>query len=87
VKITTAKELKNRTGEALRHVARGGRVVITRRGKPVAVLSPVTDPVGREPVLLRPADEAWEDIAAQLKATRPRFTTWQEAMQWSRRRG
>ncbi|MBI4483672.1 MAG: type II toxin-antitoxin system prevent-host-death family antitoxin, partial [Acidobacteria bacterium] len=43
MKVITAKALKNRTGEALRYVARGGKLVVTRRGKPLAVLAPATE--------------------------------------------
>lgn len=82
----TAKQLKNRTGEALRHVVRGRRVLITRRGKPVAVLAPVGETLTREVSALRPFSEAWADIETQLKATTPPFRTWKEALRWSRRR-
>jgi prevent-host-death family protein len=87
MKVTTAKELKNRTGEALRHVARGGKVLITRRGKPLAVLLPATEATSRDAVAVRPLSEAWTDIEAQLKATAPTFPTWKEALRWSRKRG
>ncbi len=87
MKVTTAKELKNRTGEALRHVARGGRVLITRRGKPVAVLGPASEAASGQPDGLRPPAEAWAAIEAQLKASPPRFSTWREALRWSRKRG
>jgi prevent-host-death family protein len=86
VKVITAKELKNRTGEALRYVARGGKVLITRRGRPWAVLGPASEATLREPVALRPFPEAWAAIEAQLKATASHFPTWQEALRWSRRR-
>jgi prevent-host-death family protein len=86
VKVTTAKELKNRTGEALRHVARGEKILITRRGKPLAILAPATEPAGHGAVVVRPFEEAWAAIEAQLKAKAPRFRTWKEALQWSRRR-
>lgn len=87
MKVITAKELKNRTGEALRYVARGGKVLITRRGKPLAVLAPAPGVASVEPVVLRPFPEAWAAIEAQLKATAPPFPTWQEAFRWSRRQG
>ena len=87
MRVATAKELKNRTGEALRRAARGERVLITRRGKPVAVLGPATDALAEEPSKLRPPDVAWADIEARLKATSPVFPTWKEALRLSRRRG
>lgn len=86
MKTATAKQLKNRTGEALRHGARGRRVLITRRGKPVAVLAPVAESSTREALDLRPFSEAWADIEAGLKAAAPAFPTWKEALRWSRRR-
>jgi prevent-host-death family protein len=86
VKVITAKELKNRTGEALRYVARGRKVLITRRGRPWAVLGPASEATLREPVALRPFPEAWAAVEAQLKATASHFPTWQEALRWSRRR-
>jgi prevent-host-death family protein len=80
----TAKELKNRTGEALRAVAQGRRVLLTRRGRPVAVMTPAgafaVDP--DEP----PYEEAWREIDAALRATRPRDRSWKRAMDRSRRR-
>jgi prevent-host-death family protein len=85
MKSISAKELKSRTGEVLRRVEEGEKVLITKRGKPCAVLFPVTEehllPVG-----LRPYAEAWEDIERTLKATQPRYKTWEEAMRWTRRR-
>jgi prevent-host-death family protein len=87
VKIATAKELKNRTGEVLRRVWGGDRVLITRRGKPVAILSPATEAASHREEGLRPLSEAWPAIEARLRATAPPFPTWREALRWSRRRG
>src|SRR5579875_2126845 len=50
MKVMTAREPKNRTGEALRHVARGSKVVITRRGKPWAILGPAGEATRSEPL-------------------------------------
>jgi prevent-host-death family protein len=85
LKTVTAKELKNRTGEVLRAVGRGARVVVTRRGKPHALLSPVREGELAE-MDLRPLDEAWASIEESLEKTSPRFPTWREAIRWSRRR-
>ena len=85
MKSISAKELKNRTGEVLRRVEEGEKVVITKRGKPCAMLSPVTE----EQIVsdgLRSYSEAWEDIEQTLKTTRPRYPTWEEAVRWTRRR-
>jgi prevent-host-death family protein len=84
MKSISAKELKSRTGEVLRRVEEGEKVLILKRGKPCAVLSPVAEeqilPAG-----LRPYTEAWEDIEQTLKTTQPRYKTWQEAVRWTRR--
>jgi len=80
----TAKELKNRTGDAFRAVARGERVMLTRRGKTVAVLVPVDFPTVEDEVL--PYDEAWQMIEDALAASEPEYASLEEAMSRSRRR-
>jgi prevent-host-death family protein len=80
----TAKELKNRTGFAFQAVARGERVILTRRGKVVAVLVPVADPGGADEVL--PYDVAWREVEAALAASPPQAPSLDEAMARSRRR-
>src|SRR5436309_984524 len=42
MRTMTARELKNRTGDALRAVGQGEQVLITRRGKPFALVVPAT---------------------------------------------
>lgn len=56
---TTIRELKHDTTAVLLRVAGGESVQVCRRGKPVAVLSPVK----------RKAKIKWPDFAARLKAT------------------
>jgi prevent-host-death family protein len=85
MKSISAKELKNRTGDVLRRVGRGEKVLVTKRGKPCAVLSPVEGDRSFW-AQLRPYNEAWEDIQKALRTTKPRHKTWEEAIQWSRRR-
>lgn len=86
MKSCSAKELKNHTGEILRQVGSGEKVLITKRGKPCAILSPVEN--GQVPDKgVRSFQEAWSDIEHTLRATRPAFKTWQEAMRWTRSRG
>lgn len=83
MKSVSAKELKNKTGSLLRRVAGGERILITKRGKPHALLSPV----GKEqlqPAGLRSYEHAWTDIETTLKSRRPRFKTWQDAIRWTR---
>jgi len=81
----TSRELKNRTGDVLRRVRSGERIVVTNRGRAVAVISPARlgepDTEGT-----RNPEEAWEEIEAALAASKPAFRTWQEAMDSTRRR-
>lgn len=80
----TAKELKNRTGEALRAVEQGRRVLLTRRGRPVALMMPLGAPsVGPDEL---PYEEAWREIEGALRGTKPRDRSWRRAMDRSRRR-
>jgi prevent-host-death family protein len=85
MKSISAKELKNRTGDVLRRVGRGEKVIVTRRGKPCAVLSPIEKDRSFR-AQLRPYNEAWADIQKTLRTTKARHKTWEEAIQWSRRR-
>ncbi len=85
MKTITARDLKNRTGEAMRAVTRGENVVVTKRGKPFALISPVTGEL-LEKKSLRPLEEAWKDIEDTLRKNPPRFKDVTEAMRWTRRR-
>ena len=86
-KVMTAKELKNKTGAALRYVAKGGKVLVTMRGKPIAFISHPNLQKGiSEQPMLRTFNEAWKDIEETLEKTVPFFKSWREAENWSRRR-
>ncbi len=85
MKVMTAKELKNRTGEALRLVKRGEKVLVTVHGKPRAVLSPAGEAMDIQEDEKK-FDEAWKEIEEALTRSRPRFKSWQEATKWSRKR-
>lgn len=85
MKSVSAKELKNRTGEVLKLVEGGQKVLITMRSKPFAVLSPVQERQ-LEAADLRAYEEAWDDIEKTLRGTKPKFRTVAEAMRWTRRR-
>jgi prevent-host-death family protein len=86
MKTITAKELKNWTGEALKTISRGEKIMVTFRGKPFAVLSPASEVTTVEEKQLRPFAEAWKDIGETLRKTKAAFTNWQEATAWSRKR-
>jgi prevent-host-death family protein len=79
----TAKELKNRTGEALRAVEQGRRVLLTRRGRPIALMTPAGPHAEADDL---PYDEAWREIEAALGTTKPPARSWRKAMSRSRRR-
>ena len=78
----TAKELKNRTGDAFRAIARGDEVVLTRRGNPVARMTPMVAAPPEVPSF----DEAWAEIDAALADTTPEYETLAETMAATRRR-
>ena len=84
MKVMKAKDLKNRTGEALRLVRQGEKVMITVHGKPRAILSPA-EGINLPQEQMNP-EEAWKGIEEALKRSKPPFKSWHEAMNWSRRR-
>lgn len=65
MKSISATELKNRTGEVLRRVGEGEKVLITRRGKPWAVLAPVTESTLR-PAGLREYKVTWAEARISI---------------------
>jgi len=48
MKTATAKELRNRAASILETVSKGNEVVITKRGKSIAILKPFDEKSGRE---------------------------------------
>ena len=71
MKTMTARQLKNETGKALQLASRGERVLITRRGRPVAwlVQAEAEEPTGDD-------DAAWQEIRDALSEGEPAFATW-----------
>ena len=86
VKFANTKELRQDLKDLLEEVCEGERIVITRRGKPVAVLSPFTLEASPEEESLRPYQEAWAEIESALSHSKPAFSHWEEALDRSRRR-
>ncbi len=86
--VITAKELKNRTGEILRRVRSGEKILVTRRGKLCAVIGwPEKEKEEeKEALSLRSFDTAWKDLLHTFKRTEPKFKDWKEAMRWVRGR-
>src|SRR5216110_463114 len=63
-KTISARELKNKTGDALRAVGRHERVVVTRHGKPYAALIPI-DELPKDDVV--DVDAFWESIREESR--------------------
>ena len=65
------RELRQRASELLRQVERGETIEITDRGRPVAVLAPLTDPGPTERLRasgdLVAADASFDDLPAPLE--------------------
>jgi len=81
----TAKELKNLTGAVLRRVRAGATVMVTDRGRSIAVISPAPSvPDEKQP--LGQSSELWAEIEATLAATAPEHSDWREAMRRTRER-
>jgi antitoxin (DNA-binding transcriptional repressor) of toxin-antitoxin stability system len=85
MKPMTARELKNSTGEVVRTLKRGESILLTFRGKALGTIEPLRPEGGIVPGIL-PYGEAWAEIEAQLKRTKPRFASWKEAEDESRGR-
>ncbi|MGD8382738.1 MAG: type II toxin-antitoxin system prevent-host-death family antitoxin [Syntrophobacterales bacterium] len=79
----TAKQLKERTGDIIKRIKAGERLTLTHRGKPVAVINPLSEEQ-RISSILRSFNEAWEDIERALEKTKPPFKSWKEAIRWAR---
>lgn len=69
------RELKDRLSECLRRVARGERITVTDRGRPVAVLSPATElrVVSAAQQLVREGVAAWSGGKPRGRARRIRL--------------
>ncbi|NOR05099.1 MAG: type II toxin-antitoxin system prevent-host-death family antitoxin [Deltaproteobacteria bacterium] len=84
--IITAKQLKQRTGEVIKKVKSGERLIVTYWGKPVAVIAPPAPEEKKTVEELRPFNDAWRDIEKTLQKTKPEFKDWQGATGWMRNR-
>lgn len=71
-----ARELKQHTGEIIERVRKGERVVLTLRGEPVAVISPL-DADALEGALGEEAVKAERESLGWLAASETAFDFWE----------
>jgi len=71
-----ARELKQHTGEIIERVRTGERVLITHRGEPVAVISPIDQEKLRE-ALASEAGRAEKETLGWLAASEGAFSFWE----------
>ena len=72
-----ARELKQHTGEIVERVRNGERVLVTLRGEPVAVISPVDRGAIEEAVELE-AQRAERESLGWLAASEGSFSFWDD---------
>ncbi|MFC1850641.1 type II toxin-antitoxin system Phd/YefM family antitoxin [candidate division CSSED10-310 bacterium] len=83
----TAKQLKLKTGEIMKRIRAGERLILTYRGKQIATIEPSISPVSEGGSQLNSDfEKAWNLIETKLKQTEPEFENWQEAIEWARKR-
>lgn len=70
-----ARELKQHTGEVIERVRKGERIVLTLRGNPVAVISPL-DEVALEEALGEETKRAEKESLGWLAASEGAFHFW-----------
>lgn len=71
-----ARELKQHTGEIIERVRKGERVVLTHRGDPVAVISPL-DADALEEALGEEAQKAERESLGWLAVSESAFDFWE----------
>ena len=82
----TAKQLKQKTGDVIKRIKSGERLILTYRGKPLAIIEPATEQDIKEPYTVKDPVKAWESIESTLNSTSPEFRNWREATGWVRNR-
>jgi prevent-host-death family protein len=71
-----ARELKQHTGEIIERVRRGERVLLTLRGEPVAVISPVNRGAIEEAIELE-AERVEKETLGWLALSESAFSFWE----------
>jgi prevent-host-death family protein len=82
----TAKQLKQKTGEVIKRIKSGERLTLTYRGKPLAVIEPMSNRTIETVDQVKEFQKAWENIESSLDHTTPEFKDWREATGWVRKR-
>ncbi len=82
----TAKQLKQKTGEVIKRIKSGERLILTYRGKPLAVIEPAFDKPNKAAEQVKEFQKAWDNIESTLNQTTPEFEDWREATGWVRKR-
>ena len=85
LKFATSKELRLRAGDIIKSIKKGDRYIVTYRGKPVAIMLPFSENNSGEPSP-RPYEEAWADIDKTINESEAAYTSWENAIDESRRR-
>ena len=84
--MITAKQLKQKTGEVIKRIKSGERLTLTYRGKPLAVIEPMSTKTKKAADQVKEFQKAWENIESTLNQTTPEFEDWREATGWVRKR-
>ena len=71
-----ARQLKQHTGEIVSRVQRGERAILTLRGRPIAVISPI-DQAALEEAINIEATKAEDSSLEWLKASESAFGFWE----------
>ena len=82
----TAKQLKQKTGDVIKRIKSGERLILTYRGKPLAVIEPTTEQNLNKLNKVSDSVKAWKRIESTLSSTNPEFKNWREATEWVRNR-
>jgi prevent-host-death family protein len=83
MKRVSARELRQHMGAVLERVQRGERLILTHRGNPIAIITPI-DRAAFDEILNREA--AGAESLSWIKASEPAFDFWEDAedMVWDR---
>lgn len=82
----SSRNLKNKTAEILRRVRCGERIMVTNRGRPVAVIVPAAQAAEWAEGDLPAYEQAWGEIQTALESSEPAYESWREAMAKTRAR-